>query len=560
KVANKSQPDDGISKIQLNVWDFGGQEIMHATHRFFLTQRSLYILVLNARQTQEENRVEYWIKMIQSFGGDSPVLIVGNKIDQHPLDIDQSGLQKKYPHIVSIIETSAATGSGIKQLKNEIIGKINLLPHVRDLLPETWFTVKTQLETLGQKKNFITQDQYLEICIENEVSDEPSQRTLLGFLHDLGVILYFQDDPRLETLGILNPQWVTNGVYKILNSHSLFHNKGTLTRELLNEILNLPEYPTSKRLFIVDMMRKFELCYDIESDKKFLVPDLLPKDEPFTGEWDDALAFQYHYNVLPSSIITRFIVRMNAFVHQPTTWRSGTVLKKDGNTALVKADYEDKVISVLVQGSHTTRRDFLAMIRGTFEAIHHSIARIEAVAKVPHPDHPELILDHAELIEFERQGIKEFPRKVGSHIVTVNVKRLLAGVEGDEVPKVFISYDHTDDEFVQNLAKDLIQANIPIWQDRLTLEGGDIWADEIGRGIEQCKIFLVVLSPEAVASDWVKKEYTYALNNRCKVVPILCQECNLPFALTNIQYVDFSRKTYNAAFAELNQIIEKQVD
>ena len=57
----------------------------------------------------------------------------------------------------------------------------------------------------------------------------------------------------------------------------------------------MPEYPSGKRLFIVDMMRKFELCYDIEPEKTFLIPDLLPKDEPFIGNWDNALQFQYHY-------------------------------------------------------------------------------------------------------------------------------------------------------------------------------------------------------------------------------------------------------------------------
>ena len=159
----------------------------------------------------------------------SPVLIVGNKIDQHPLDIDRTGLQKKYPNIVGILETSAATGAGIEELKAAIAEQVNNLPHVRDLLPETWFTVKTKLEELGRESNFITHDKYLELCAENEVSDETSQRTLIGFLHDLGVVLHFQDDPRLEALGILNPQWVTNGVYKILNSHTLFQNKGVLT-------------------------------------------------------------------------------------------------------------------------------------------------------------------------------------------------------------------------------------------------------------------------------------------------------------------------------------------
>jgi hypothetical protein len=45
----------------------------------------------------------------------------------------------------------------------------------------------------------------------------------------------------------------------------MFQNKGVLTVAMLDEILNLPEYPRGKRLFIVDMMKKFELCYDIEA-------------------------------------------------------------------------------------------------------------------------------------------------------------------------------------------------------------------------------------------------------------------------------------------------------
>jgi small GTP-binding protein len=228
-IDNTKPLKNDIENININLWDFGGQEIMHATHQFFLTKRSLYLLVLDSRLTQEENRVEYWLKIIQSFGGESPVLIVGNKIDQHPLDIDRTGLQKKYPNIVGILETSAATGAGIEALKTAITEQVNNLPHVRDLLPETWFTVKTKLEELGRQSNFINHDDYVKLCAENEVSDETSQHTLIGFLHDLGVVLHFQDDPRLEALGILNPQWVTNGVYKILNSYALFQNKGVLT-------------------------------------------------------------------------------------------------------------------------------------------------------------------------------------------------------------------------------------------------------------------------------------------------------------------------------------------
>jgi internalin A len=427
QVINKQIGEQQPESLRVNLWDFGGQEIMHATHQFFLTRRSLYLLVLDSRLTQEENRVEYWLKIIQSFGGDSPVLLVGNKTDQHLLDIDRTGLQKKYPNIIGILETSAATGAGLEELKLAITEQVNALPHVRDSIPEAWFNVKAQLEELGHEQNYISRERYEEKCAELEVRDKLSQRTLIGFLHDLGIVLHFQDDPRLEALGILNPQWVTNGVYRILNDYALFQNKGVLERSMLAKMLPEDDYPANKRLFIVDMMRKFELCYDIVPEQTFLVPDLLPKDEPFTGEWDGALAFQYHYNVLPSSIVSRFIVRMNAYIHK-TVWRAGVVLQKDGNTALVKADTEERKIYIWVNGAEHTRRDFLSVIRAEFDAIHKSIIKIEAIQKVPHPDYPDLVLDYAELLQFERDNIAEFPRSVDGKTIIVNVRQLLSGV------------------------------------------------------------------------------------------------------------------------------------
>lgn len=543
--------------IKLNIWDFGGQEIMHATHQFFLTKRSLYLLVLDARLTQEENRVEYWLKIIQSFGGESPVLIVGNKTDQHPLDIDRTGLQKKYPNIVGILETSAATGAGIAALKAEIAKQVDTLPHVRDLLPETWFTVKSKLEELGRDKNFVTQDEYLAMCGANDVTDETSQRTLIGFLHDLGVVLHFQDDPRLEALGILNPQWVTNGVYKILNSHELFQNQGTLTLPILNKTLNPPEYPSNKRLFIVDMMKKFELCYDIVTDKSFLVPDLLPKDEPYTGDWDGALAFQVHYNVLPTSIISRFIVRMNAFVHK-TVWRSGVVLKSGGNTALVKADTEDRKIYIWVSGDVPTRRDFLSAIRMEFDAIHRTIAKIEATEKVPLPNYPTADpVDYAFLLQLERDSRDSFPVSIDGKIVDINVRELLNGIRpGKQATKVFISYSHQDKSFAKKLAGELEGQGMKVWWDFDSLKGGQDWQKEIERGIKQCNFFLVALTPDAVNSEWVGNEILYASNAQKTIIPLHLKKCDIPIGLVKKQYIDFEHQMQKAAIKELLGILK----
>jgi internalin A len=432
-VSNGQEPSlEDHQRIKLNIWDFGGQEIMHATHQFFLTKRSLYLLVLDARLTQEENRVEYWLKIIQSFGGESPVLIVGNKTDQHPLDIDRTGLKKKYPNIVGILETSAAIGAGIESLKFEIAKQVGSLPHVRDLLPETWFTVKSKLEELGKKKNYFTQDEYIGLCDTNEVTDETSQHTLIGFLHDLGVVLHFQDDPRLEALGILNPQWVTNGVYKILNSNELFQNQGKLTLQLLNNILNLPEYPSNKRLFIVGMMKKFELCYDIEPDKEFLIPDLLPKDEPEGIKLKNVPAFQYHYPVLPSSVITRFVVRMNRYIADNVAWRTGVVLKIGDNKAIVKADVEDRKLSIYIDGPEHKRRDVLSAIRYQLDEIHDTIKGLNPQKRVPIPEAPNAEpLEYDYLLQLERDGFDQHPVKDGNRLVNVNVRKLLSGIESE---------------------------------------------------------------------------------------------------------------------------------
>ncbi|HEX8181014.1 MAG TPA: COR domain-containing protein [Pyrinomonadaceae bacterium] len=417
--------------VRLNVWDFGGQEIMHATHQFFLTKRSLYLLVIDARLGAEENHIEDWLKIIKSFGQDSPVIIVGNKIDQQPLDIDRRGLQAKYPSIKAFVDTSCPQGHGIAELKSVITREVGALPHIHDQLLINWFTVKTRLEEM--KEDYILYQDYVRLCQTEQITDEISQATLLGFLHDLGIVLNFRDDPRLVDTNILNPEWVTRAVYKILNSHLLFQSKGVLERPALSLILDSHKYPKDKHLFIIDMMRKFELCFDFDGlrDQRFLIPDLLSREEPDTGEWRGALAFQYHYNVLPSSIISRFIVRMHQSINKNTLWRTGVILKNnEGNRALVKADLEDRKIYIWLSGPERSRRRFLEVIRADFDSIHKTIPGIVADEKVPLPARPEIVVDYKHLLRLEAKGIADWiPEGLDE---TVNVKTLLDGIEAEE--------------------------------------------------------------------------------------------------------------------------------
>lgn len=265
--------------MQVNLWDFGGQDIMHATHQFFLSKRSLYLLVLDNRANETDNRLDYWLKIIQSFGGDSPVIVVGNKSDQHPLDLDKRGLLYKYPTIAAIVETSCANGTGIAALQAAIEQTLAGLPHIHDELPGTWFHLRQKLEALG--RDYLSQQEYTTLCQAGDITDPIAQSTLLGFLHDLGVVLNFRDDPRLEDTSILNPHWVTQAVYKVLNARDILAQNGLLTLATLHRLLDGPAYPRAKQMYILEMLRKFELCYDLEGQRDVvLLPDLLPKEQP----------------------------------------------------------------------------------------------------------------------------------------------------------------------------------------------------------------------------------------------------------------------------------------
>jgi internalin A len=268
----------GHEDVRLHIWDFGGQEIMHATHQFFLTQRSLYLLVLNGREGGEDADADYWLKLITSFGGDSPVIVVLNKIKEHPFDLNRRAVQQKYPLIRDFIKTDCADGTGIIALRKAIERETDRLEHLRDAFPASWFTIKDQLAKM--KKNYMSFDEYCTLCARRGETDAKAQEDLAGYLHTLGIVLNYKDDPRLQDTHVLNPHWVTNGVYKILNADKLERQQGKIRLRDLSQILPAKEYPATMRRFILDLMKKFELCFSFPDDEMhYLIPELLDKQE-----------------------------------------------------------------------------------------------------------------------------------------------------------------------------------------------------------------------------------------------------------------------------------------
>lgn len=117
--------------------------------------------------------------------------------------------------------------------------------------------------------------------------------------------------------------------------------------------------------------------------------------------------------------------------------------------------------------------------------------------------------------------------------------------------KIFISYSRKDIDFARKLAGDLETAGYDVWWDITDLRGGDDWVRNIPEAIKTSQYFIVVLTPNSIESEWVRKEYTQALSLRKKIIPIMLTSCEVPFALNTINFVNFSIGEYADNFAKL---------
>ncbi|MEN9574754.1 MAG: hypothetical protein RL514_2609 [Verrucomicrobiota bacterium] len=450
-------PCGKLGEVRLNLWDFGGQDIMHATHQFFLTHRSVYLLVLDSRQNERQSRIDYWLRLIASYGGDSPVIVVCNKADQQVMQLNWTGLQREYPQIKAFAREVCCyhhggvdRRKGLAELKALIARAVeqDVAEVDREIL-ESWLNLKDELEQAGEKgQPYLTLPEYHTLAERRGLVGKQDREILLTLMHRLGSVLHFSEHAifaqdrknnaapaQVEELNVLDPGWVTGAIYKLLNDAALIRAGGMLTRgDMRRSLAELPggreRYPQDKEDFILAMMRRFEICFafDGEPDRWFL-PDLLHKDEVDTGDWQEALGFRYQYGVLPGSVIGRLMVRLHGLIARHCLWRTGAKFKQGACEALVRSEPEDARLDILIRGgTGRERREFLALFRGTLADIHRSFSGNLAVEElVPVPGYLGEFLDYETLLLLDGKGTAVHEVKVKGKLVPVSVADALNG-------------------------------------------------------------------------------------------------------------------------------------
>jgi Leucine-rich repeat (LRR) protein/GTPase SAR1 family protein len=372
--------------FRVNIWDFGGQEIYHATHQFFLTKRALYLLVADSRK--EQPHLDYWLNVVELFSDNSPILLIKNEVSDRQVQIDESQLRGRFDNLEDSFATNLGTPRGrveIEKIIKSIKYHISQLPHIGTEYPKTWSKIRTILEQ--DKRNYISLDEYFNICNNNGVTQGQSEDgglILSQFLHGLGVILHFQDDKKslLYKTIILNPNWGTDAIYKVLDSNTVKRNLGKFTFADVSKIWHEPEY-NNMQGELLELMLKFKLCYELKNQKHtYIAPQLLDSNPPqYQWNINDNLFLRYEYEFMPKGILTRFIVEMYRDINEPNVWRSGVILKRDNTLAEVIETYDRREIKIRLSG--TNKRGLLEIITHKLDEIHQSYERLRVKKMIP---------------------------------------------------------------------------------------------------------------------------------------------------------------------------------
>ena len=357
-VIRNKEYDLGDRKIQIHYWDFGGQEIMHSMHRIFLTGRTMYVILLNARDDTQSDRAKYWLHNVRSFAPDAPVLMVLNKIDQNEnASVDERDLRSRYEKLTQVVRLSALTfdrETFTQCFTNALLDEIRKTGFLDAQWPISWTKVKNRLENMDS--HYIMGDDYQAICSECQV--DKNRKDLLHWFNDLGISFCCdgENDFTLEDYVILRPDWITNALYIILFNRLEGARNGLIPHKSIYQILKnacknpairctLPEarYTLGDIDYVLRIMRKFNLSFTDGHDNEFI--PMLCQQNSMVDIQDyqkdaEVLEFNMEFDYLPNNLLHRLMVERYGELDMSTVWRTGARfrLKELGYSAVVVID------------------------------------------------------------------------------------------------------------------------------------------------------------------------------------------------------------------------------
>ncbi len=374
-------------KQNVNVWDFGGQEFYHATHRLFLSSNAVTLVlfdeqtnvqaivptkvkikkgneVIDATEEMEHFPYAYWLDSIAHFGGytqdrlqeigERTLLVQTKFLDSQEREIlipdtirGKYGLKDANIHR---IDTEGACDENPKATTRFQLFKDQLFQTLESAtqsfeLPKYWLTIKEKVRELAeQEQAHLMYARYQGICekirpnisVLEEGEQHSELENLTGYLHEIGVLLHFKNEvnPLLSNRVFVDPEWVAEAIYEVLDYDVVTHNHGTFD---LTHVQKVVRSKGVEAQTMVDLMKAFRLIFTVkDKPDQFVAPQYLPVKNPEANSRSfkntrkrccHHLFSLFYPTFLPRSIMTGFLCNYGD-LSENLFWRDGIVIQK----------------------------------------------------------------------------------------------------------------------------------------------------------------------------------------------------------------------------------------
>ena len=412
--------EDGVT-MTLNAWDFGGQEIYHATHQFFLASRSLFLLAWNSRLGWEQGKLHYWLDTIKALAPGAGVMLVATHIDEREATLPFENLQNKYPQIigkwsVSCVKRKLGDGiGGLRKALQKVAADKEKLPLMGETAPASFWNTTKAIRKLKRDETWITADRLWEIMAENKVS-EGARPVLAQQLHDLGELLYFRDDEELKDTVLLDAAFVTKKISDVLEYDGIEDGLGIFTREHMKACW--PDIDDPLRDCLLNLMERFDLSYRIPKDRdnKSLVVERLSLDPAeYEDQWSTLHPDEGFHEIRmkfdpqstrPAGIPGWFIARSHRFTTH-THWKYGALFQDDGgrHLALLESSSQYRHVELTVRGPNPQL--FFFLLRDGLELTFDRFPGLKLKRTLPCPNPARNDPDQPCPHEFDLENLEE---------------------------------------------------------------------------------------------------------------------------------------------------------
>ncbi|MEJ6498003.1 leucine-rich repeat domain-containing protein [Pseudoalteromonas lipolytica] len=334
-ILDWSPSDVEGNKWEVNIWDFGGQELYNSTHRLFQSLSGIYCVIW-AEQCHEGEKnnnhtLRYWLDLIHQNESDNSIITIKSQIDlADKVGLNNEAFNDQPYSYLPRVGVSAWDYTNIETLRSLIISHLDKQAKLQIRIPKTWDIVRKEVNGWGKT---ISKSDFEWLCSENNVL-HPS--ILLNYLNRCGDIFYERN--HFSNTIFIDQNWILEAINRLFEVNMelgnprdwIKRNNGGVSGAELYEIFH--DYEPQDTELVVRFMIQAQMLFCLTENlltkfksKQFVVPSLLADEEPIAVPRNVNADVQYrlHYPWLHRLAIESIIVKCHHLSNESYWWRDG---------------------------------------------------------------------------------------------------------------------------------------------------------------------------------------------------------------------------------------------